>query len=375
MKNIIKEEFRRFGSDVTALIIDPTEFSIQLCSGDTEQRQTVKEIRHNWFESNGYNKVAAINASFFSFVDKPTPVQLSYKDAYAVYSNPERSDFPECIVYYNGDMVIKNMDRKEFDKDFRKGASFGFSMSNKLIEDGSINPVWWEDVPSNLKGKHPRSLFGKTKDDKFIMITVDGRGNGNLGATLHESAIIMQELNVEIGGNMDGGGSTSMTLDNKVINTPSSGNLRNIANALVVYCKGISNIDDGGVEHNFYNEKFYTTPQSLNVREIPTTKGNKPLRTLDKGTEVTGYLRAPNGWKLINNSKTNEEWVSDYYLTDSAPNPGCSCNSYTAPDMCNCVNRTSSNDNEMTLSEYLISVKGKRLNSDIKDTILRLSKK
>ena len=68
------------------------------------------------------------------------------------------------------------------------------------------------------------------------MITVDGRQPGvSVGMTLQELADYMLSLGATDAMNLDGGGSTTMYLDGKVVNTPSDKEgERKVSDAMVV---------------------------------------------------------------------------------------------------------------------------------------------
>jgi exopolysaccharide biosynthesis protein len=60
------------------------------------------------------------------------------------------------------------------------------------------------------------------KDGKFLMITVDGRQPGvSVGMSLYELADYLLSIGAVDAMNLDGGGSTTMFLDGRVVNTPS----------------------------------------------------------------------------------------------------------------------------------------------------------
>ncbi len=89
-----------------------------------------------------------------------------------------------------------------------------------------------EDWPA----RHPRTAVGLSKDRKTLMLlVVDGRQAHSVGMTGSE----MQKLFLEFGAwsalNLDGGGSTAMYLDGRIVSSPSDGRERVDANHLGVY--------------------------------------------------------------------------------------------------------------------------------------------
>ena len=93
----------------------------------------------------------------------------------------------------------------------------------QLIKDGKIDITWQEEktTKSFVETRHPRTAVAKLKDGKFLMITVDGRSESSGGISLYDLAAYLLELGATDAMNLDGGGSTTMFLDGKVVNHPS----------------------------------------------------------------------------------------------------------------------------------------------------------
>jgi len=70
--------------------------------------------------------------------------------------------------------------------------------------------------------QHPRTGVGFSKDSTYLyFFTVDGRQESSSGMSLKEFADLMISHGVYQGLNLDGGGSTTMVIDGKVVNHPS----------------------------------------------------------------------------------------------------------------------------------------------------------
>ncbi|MCU1291060.1 MAG: copper amine oxidase domain protein, partial [Acidobacteria bacterium] len=94
----------------------------------------------------------------------------------------------------------------------------------QLIKNGQIEITWEQEKSSKafVETRHPRTAVAKLKDGKFLMITVDGRQPGvSVGMNLNELAEMLLELGATDAMNLDGGGSTAMFLDGKIVNKPS----------------------------------------------------------------------------------------------------------------------------------------------------------
>lgn len=83
--------------------------------------------------------------------------------------------------------------------------------------------------------RHPRTAVGIRPDGSVILVTVDGRqAELSRGATLTELAGILIANGASQGLNLDGGGSTVAVARNLVVNSPSDGSQRPVADALIV---------------------------------------------------------------------------------------------------------------------------------------------
>lgn len=93
-----------------------------------------------------------------------------------------------------------------------------------------------------VETKHPRSAVVLTKDKKILFIVVDGRLKGKAeGINLPELAHMIRVLGGKDALNLDGGGSSTLWSvlfpGQGIINTPSDGVERQVANSICVYEK------------------------------------------------------------------------------------------------------------------------------------------
>jgi len=79
-----------------------------------------------------------------------------------------------------------------------------------------------EGTRKGFEGRHPRSAVGFSRDSSTLyLIVVDGRRPTDAGMTLVELGDLMLRLGIHDGMNFDGGGSTTMLVEGKVVNRPS----------------------------------------------------------------------------------------------------------------------------------------------------------
>ena len=92
-----------------------------------------------------------------------------------------------------------------------------------LIHDGKINITVEEEAFFNtpIAGVQPRTAIGYTENNQLIMMVVDGRQQESRGVYLEELAILMQQFDCVESLNLDGGGSSAMVADSRLLNRPS----------------------------------------------------------------------------------------------------------------------------------------------------------
>lgn len=109
----------------------------------------------------------------------------------------------------------------------------------QLIKNGKIEITWEQEKSSKafVETKHPRTAVAKLKDGKFLMVTVDGRQpDFSVGMNLNELAAFLLELDAVDAMNLDGGGSTTMFLDGKIVNKPSDQTgERKVSDAILIF--------------------------------------------------------------------------------------------------------------------------------------------
>jgi len=75
---------------------------------------------------------------------------------------------------------------------------------------------------------NPRTAIGMIAPLHYVFVVSDGRTNQSAGLSLYQLAEFMQSLGVQVAYNLDGGGSSTMVFQGKVINNPTT-NGRTIA--------------------------------------------------------------------------------------------------------------------------------------------------
>jgi hypothetical protein len=113
-----------------------------------------------------------------------------------------------------------------------------------LVRDGK--PTGWTSRPI----RHPRTAVG-FDDEHLYLFVVDGRQEGlSAGMNYPELAETLIELGCEQAMNLDGGGSSTLWLGGQVVNSPSDGMERRVANSLIVIAREERDGRKGSGEEN-----------------------------------------------------------------------------------------------------------------------------
>jgi exopolysaccharide biosynthesis protein len=109
----------------------------------------------------------------------------------------------------------------------------------QLIKNGrvEISNAAEKILASFVGDGHPRTAIAKLKSGQILLVTVDGRQPGeSIGMSLTMLADLLIEFGAVEGINLDGGGSTTMVIRNKLVNKPSdTTGERPVSDAILVF--------------------------------------------------------------------------------------------------------------------------------------------
>ncbi len=112
------------------------------------------------------------------------------------------------------------------------------SAGPNLVSNGKINITSDQEAffGTSIPKTHPRTAAGYTKDGKLILMVIDGRQEKSRGVNLPELAHLMLELGCVEALNLDGGGSSTLVVNNQLINLPAGKNIqREVMSAIAVF--------------------------------------------------------------------------------------------------------------------------------------------
>ncbi len=211
--------------NINALVIDLNTPGVRLQSTATAQRRRTPQ---SFAQLVGAQ--VAINADFFSYTDYstsglaagagakwPDTVDTTGSGTFAFGANNRAElSVPSTVV--------------PFDPSWMVGVVSGHP---QIVRNGAV----LADSGTLCTVRHPRTAIGLSQDKKTLyLVVVDGRSTTSAGMKCSELGALLQGLGAYNALNLDGGGSSAMYLAGTgVVNRPSDGTQRVVANHLAVF--------------------------------------------------------------------------------------------------------------------------------------------
>jgi|GEM_PF-844645 len=178
--------------------------------------------------------VAAINGQFFG--GGREGLGLLIADGLFYYT-ADHDKFANWLQYKDGHTEIREVDKSEYWK-LQYNTHFSIGTSWALIIGGEYVDVKDTEI-DHYKDRHPRTLLAHSfAFNTLCFITIDGRNEFSKGMTAMETQEFLKyltkvnEIIFENATNLDGGGSTQMTVNQEIVNTPSDGHERSVGSII-----------------------------------------------------------------------------------------------------------------------------------------------
>ena len=161
------------------------------------------------------NAILAINGDFYGFRSKGFVVRNG--KLYRSTSNGNQA----LLIKTDGSFEI--VDESTTNLTSLSDIYQAFSFGPALVTNSNISVNTNTEVSQSMTS-NPRTAIGIIDNLHYVFVVSDGRTSSNAGLTLYELAGVMKDLGCTTAYNLDGGGSTTMYFNGKVINNPTSGN-------------------------------------------------------------------------------------------------------------------------------------------------------
>lgn len=160
--------------------------------------------------------ILAINGDYYGAREKGYVIRNG-----VLYRSTSSSEQEDLVIYKDGSFDIITDKSVSAQSLLDAGAQQVLSFGPALVIDGRVSVTENEEVGKAMSS-NPRTGIGIIDDLHYVLVVSDGRTRASEGLSLHELAEFMQSLDVDIAYNLDGGGSSTMVFNGKVINNPTT---------------------------------------------------------------------------------------------------------------------------------------------------------
>jgi N-acetylmuramoyl-L-alanine amidase len=216
---------RQFDSNIHVYEFSPTEYVSTIEFGKPGQYEPLSAISNK-----SRNELAKINLGFFGTTEHHGSVFNS-----STNTGSAEGKGVECYLTKDGQFVVGNITDKQI-SNLKGNVQWGCSLSYAVVVNGKKGFTSSSNY-SHFSQRNPRTLIGQQTDKTMVLCVVEGRSSTSKGVTGDQSADIMLSLGCINAINADGGGSSEMIVDGKIVNQLADGSERKIGSALVVYEK------------------------------------------------------------------------------------------------------------------------------------------
>lgn len=211
------ESYRKYDSKIYVADIEISDPSyLKTAFANNTYGRNITEKTSDIAEEN--EAIFAINGDFYGFRDEGYVLRNG-----KAYRDTARSGHNDALLIdKDGNLSVVSEEEESLDSLIEKGAWQVLSFGPGLVVDGDIVVDSSSEVAKSMRS-NPRTAIGQIDELHYIFIVSDGRSSDSEGLSLLELAEEFQKRGCSVAYNLDGGGSSTMYFNGKVINNPTSG--------------------------------------------------------------------------------------------------------------------------------------------------------
>lgn len=138
-----------------------------------------------------------------------------------LYRASAQSGTDALVIAADGNFRIINEGETSADTLVREGAWQVLTFGPALINGGQVT-VSSSDEVGRAMTSNPRTAIGQISEGHYLLVVSDGRTKESTGLSLRQLAELMQSLGAQVAYNLDGGGSSTMVFQGRVVNNPTT---------------------------------------------------------------------------------------------------------------------------------------------------------
>ena len=163
------------------------------------------------------NAILAINGDYYGFRDTGLIIRngVVYRDKARAYPDDQA-----LLIQSDGSFSLVEEGGANADALIASGVLQSLSFGPVLVKDGEIQSCQTSFVSAKA---NPRTAIGIIAPLHYLIVVVDGRTSASSGMTLKQLAQVFVDRGATLAYNLDGGGSSTLWFNGKVINNPTDG--------------------------------------------------------------------------------------------------------------------------------------------------------
>lgn len=162
------------------------------------------------------NAILAINGDFYGAQSQGYVIRNG-----VLYRSSAVKGNEDLAIYDDGSFEIIEESKIRAEELLNAGTQQVLAFGPALVENGKIS-VSEKDEVGKAMASNPRTAIGLIDDLHYVFVVSDGRSSSSKGLSLYQLAQFMEGLGVKTAYNLDGGGSSTMYFNGRVINNPTT---------------------------------------------------------------------------------------------------------------------------------------------------------
>lgn len=166
------------------------------------------------------NALLAINGDYYGARESGYVIRNGI-----LYRSKANRNAEDLVIYQDGSFAIIQESQTSAQELIDSGAWNVLSFGPALLIDGEIAVDEGDEV-GRAMASNPRTAIGIVDELHYLFVVSDGRTSASKGLSLKELASVLQDLGAKTAYNLDGGGSSTMVFQGRIVNNPTSNGKR-----------------------------------------------------------------------------------------------------------------------------------------------------
>ena len=204
-------------SDTTIYVADVQIADISLLktafAGNTYARNLTETTSK---QASSVGAILAINGDYYGAQEKGYVLRNG-----VLYRSSAKRNTDALVIGMDGHFSIVSESSTSAETLQSENAWQVLTFGPALVVDGEVSVSTNEEVGRSMQS-NPRTAIGEIDAGHYLLVVADGRTSQSSGLSLQELAEVMQSLGAKVAYNLDGGGSSTMVFQGRVVNQPTT---------------------------------------------------------------------------------------------------------------------------------------------------------